>query len=120
MMPIENVQLRLILAHELTHSVHFQLANMQNSFGAPGGETMFLEGIAMRTAQRILPGSPEAAYTEMAGDKGWLAECYRKKDAVLASILPDFDKSGSEIAMKYTFGEGNNGCTVRPIARLGL
>ena len=47
--------------------------------------------------------------SKMADDKGWLAECYRKKDAVLASILPDLDKSGSKNAMKYTFGQGNNG-----------
>ena len=77
MMPIENAQLRLVLAHELTHSVHFQLANVHNSFGASVGETMFLEGLAMRTAQRVLPGSPETVYTEMAGDQGWLAECFR-------------------------------------------
>ena len=50
MMPIENVQLRLALAHELTHSVHIQLAHVSNSFGAPIAETMFLEGIAMRKA----------------------------------------------------------------------
>jgi hypothetical protein len=109
MMPIEAVPLRLLLAHELTHSVHIQLANVRNSFGAPIGETMFLEGLAMRTAQRVFPGSPETAYTEMADDKDWLGGCYRKQDAVLASILPDLDKSGREIAMKYTFGQGNNG-----------
>lgn len=108
MMPIETVHLRLALAHELTHSVHIQLAGVRNSFGAPIGETMFLEGLAMRTAQRIFPGSPETAYTEMAGDKDWLAECYRRQDAVLAGILRDLDKSGREIAMKYTFGQGNN------------
>jgi hypothetical protein len=32
-----------------------------------------------------------------------------KKDAVMKDILPDLDKSGHEIAMKYTFGQGNNG-----------
>jgi len=109
MMPIENVQLRLTLAHELTHSVNIQLAGVRNSFGAPIGKTMFLEGLAMRTAQRVFPGSRETAYTEMPGDKDWLAECYRRKDALLAGILPDLDKSGREIAMKYTFGRGNNG-----------
>jgi hypothetical protein len=64
---------------------------------------MFLEGLAMRATQRVFPGSPEAVYTAN-GDKGWLAECYRKKDAVLASIVSDLDKRGGEIAMKYTFG----------------
>ena len=63
----------------------------------------------MRTAQRIYPGRPETAYTEAPGGTGWLANCYAKKDAVLAAILPDLDKSGREVAMKYTFGTGNTG-----------
>jgi hypothetical protein len=109
MMPVENVKLKLMLAHELTHTVHIQLAGVKNSFGAPVGETMFLEGLAMRTAQRVFPGAPETAYTQMEGDGDWLATCYAKKDKVLAGIAPDLDKSGREIGMKYTFGQGNNG-----------
>jgi Predicted Zn-dependent protease (DUF2268) len=109
MMPIENVELRLILAHELTHSVHIQLAHVKNSFGAPVGETMFLEGLAMRTAKKVFPGKPDAAYTQMPGDGDWLAQCNRKKDTVLAGITADLDKSGREIATKYTFGQGNTG-----------
>jgi predicted Zn-dependent protease DUF2268 len=109
MMPVENAALRLILAHELTHTIHIQLAGVKNGFGAPVGETMFLEGLAMRTAQRVYPGAPDTAYTEMAGDEGWLANCYAKKDAVLAGIVPDLDKAGRDVAVKYTFGDGNTG-----------
>lgn len=111
MMSVENAQLRLILAHELVHSVHFQLAHVQNSFGAPIGETMFLEGLAMRAAQQVFPGFPDAAYTEMPGvdGAGWLETCRRNKDAILAGIAPDLDKSGRDIAIKYTFGHGNTG-----------
>jgi len=109
MMPVENTKLKLMLAHELTHTVHIQLAGVKNSFGAPVGETMFLEGLAMRTSQAVYPGLPETAYTQMEGDGDWLANCYAKKDKVLNDILPDLDKSGREIGMKYTFGQGNNG-----------
>lgn len=109
MMPLDNVAMKLVLAHELTHTVHIQLAGVKNSFGAPVGETMFLEGLAMRTAQKVYPDLPETAYTEMATDKGWLANCYAKKNAVLAGILPDLDKSGRDVALKYTFGQGNTG-----------
>ncbi len=106
MMPVENGRLQLILAHELTHTIHIQLAGVKNSFGAPVGETVFLEGLAMRTVQKIYPGQDESAYV---ADPKWLANCYAKKDAVLAAIAPDLDKSGREIAMKYTFGQGNTG-----------
>jgi hypothetical protein len=109
MMSVENANRKVVLAHELTHSIHTQLAGVKNSFGAPIGETVFLEGLAMRTSQAVYPGLPEAAYTQMSEDGDWLKTCYAKKDAVLKDIVPDLDKSGREIAMKYTFGHGNNG-----------
>jgi hypothetical protein len=109
LMPVENAILQIALAHELTHSVHIQLAGVKNSFGAPVGETMFMEGLAMRTSQAAVPGLPETAYTQIDPNDHWLANCYAKKDAVLKGIAADLDKSGHEIAMKYTFGQGNNG-----------
>jgi hypothetical protein len=109
MMPVENAILKIALAHELTHSVHIQLAHVQNSFGAPVGETMFLEGLAMRTSQVAVPGLPETAYTQIDPNDHWLANCYAKKEAVLKAIAPDLDNSGHEVAMKYTFGQGNTG-----------
>ena len=109
LMPVENAILKIALAHELTHSVHIQLAHVQNSFGAPVGETMFLEGLAMRTSQAAVPGLPETAYTQIDPNDHWLANCYAKQDAVLKGILPDLDNSGQAIGMKYTFGQGNTG-----------
>ncbi len=109
LMPVENAILKIALAHELTHSVHIQLAHVRNSFGAPVGETVFLEGLAMRTSQAAVPGLPETAYTQIDPNDHWLANCYAKQDAVLKDIVPDLDKSGQDVAMKYTFGQGNNG-----------
>jgi hypothetical protein len=107
LMPVESPILKLLLAHELTHAIHLQLAGIKNFFGAPVGETMFMEGLAMHTAQRAVPGLSDAAYTEMPDDKGWFARCSAHKDAVLKGIYSDLDKSGTDIAMKYTFGRGN-------------
>jgi hypothetical protein len=109
LMPVENINLKIALAHELTHSIELQLVPVKNSFGAPVGETMFLEGLAMRTSQRAVPGLPDAAYTSMPNEPDWMPNCVAKKDAVMKDIVPDLDKSGHEIAMKYTFGQGNTG-----------
>lgn len=40
MLPVETPHLRMILAHELTHSVNMQLAQVKNGFGASVGETI--------------------------------------------------------------------------------
>jgi len=109
LMPVENINLKIALAHELTHSIELQLVPVKNSFGAPVGETMFLEGLAMRTSQRAVPGLPDSAYTSMPNEPDWMPNCVAKKDAVLKDIAADLDKSGREIAMKYTFGQGNHG-----------
>lgn len=109
LMPVENNNLTVALAHELTHSIHLQLAHVKNSFGAPVGETIFLEGLAMHTAQRAVPGLPDAAYTEMPGETGWFSKCSNNKGAIIKGIAADLDKQGAEIASKYTFGQGNTG-----------
>jgi hypothetical protein len=108
-MPVENIALKIVLAHELTHSIHMQLAHLKNSFGAPVGETVFLEGLAMRTSQQAVPGYPDAAYAAMPGDTRWMPQCLAHRSAILKGIVADLGKSGRDIAMKYTFGRGNTG-----------
>jgi len=108
-MEVDDVALRTTLAHELAHTVHFQLAHVKNGFGAPVGETMFLEGLAMRTAQQVYAGLPETVFTEMPQEKGWLKRCYANQERVVSQIAKDLDKSGREVALKYTFGNGNTG-----------
>ena len=109
MMPVETPEIGAVFAHELTHSVNMQLAHVKNGFGAPVGETMFLEGLAMHTAQVVDPGRPDRDYVAMAGDKGWYSRCLARKGRILAGIAPDLDKAGRKIALKYTFGKGNTG-----------
>lgn len=91
MMPIENSALTLVLAHELAHTIHFKLAHLTSGFGAPIGETLFLEALAMCTAQRAVPGLSDADYTEMTGDAGWYRRCEARQDAILACTVPDLD-----------------------------
>ena len=109
LMPVEATGVKLLLAHELSHDVHFEIAGVKNSFGAPLGETIFLEGLAMRTASRVFPGLPAAAYTEMPGAHGWLQTCLSQKNRVLRGVLPYLSQSGPAVASRFTFGTGTTG-----------
>ncbi|MDE2183900.1 MAG: hypothetical protein KGJ78_12850 [Alphaproteobacteria bacterium] len=108
-MPVENPRLRIELAHEMSHSVHFQLAGVKNSFGAPVGETIFLEGLAMHANKALVPGLPDAAYTELAGEPGWFARCTAGRAAIVKGIMPYLDKAGADVATRFTFGKGTTG-----------
>lgn len=108
-MPVENPLLRVQLAHEMSHAVNFQLADVKNSFGAPIGETIFLEGLAMHANKALVPGLPDAAYTELANEPGWYKRCAADHRAVMRGILPFLHESGPAIATKFTFGAGTTG-----------
>lgn len=108
-MPVENPMLKVQLAHEMSHAVNFQLADVKNSFGAPIGETIFLEGLAMRANKALVSGLPDAAYTELADEPGWFKRCTAKRVAVTKGILPYLTQSGPTVATKFTFGRGTTG-----------
>ena len=108
-MPVENSAFRRVLAHELAHAIHFQLAGVTDQANAPLGVTIFLEGLAMRTAQRAEPGRIDADYAAMPGDTKWMPRCAANKDRIISRLLPDLDKAGADITMKYTTGKGNTG-----------
>jgi len=108
-MPVENSAYRRVLAHELAHTIHFQMVGVTNAAGAPVGETMFLEGLAMRVAQRAEPGRVDADYAVLPADTTWMPRCAAHKDRIIKGILPDLDKAGRDVTLKYTFGKGNTG-----------
>jgi hypothetical protein len=108
-MPVENPDTQVALAHELAHSVHFQLAGVRNSFGAPIGETIFLEGVAMHASRKLKPGLAESRYAEQAREPGWFNRCRANKDAVIQGILPYLDQSGPDVTTRFTFGQGTTG-----------
>jgi len=108
-MPVENPMLDVQLAHEMSHSVNFQLADVKNSFGAPIGETIFLEGLAMHANKALVPGLPDAKYTELASEPGWLERCTANRVRVMKGILPYLNDSGPSVATRFTFGSGTTG-----------
>ncbi|MBV8636521.1 MAG: hypothetical protein JO322_00410 [Candidatus Eremiobacteraeota bacterium] len=109
LMPIESRNMQLLLAHELSHDVNFALAHVQHTFGAPLGQTIFLEGLAMRSASRAFPGYSDAAFTEMPDDRGWLRQCLLEKNAVLLGARKHLSESGPAVTTRFTFGTGTTG-----------
>lgn len=108
-MPVENPMLKIQLAHEISHSVNFQLAGVRNSFGAPIGETIFLEGLAMHANKALVPGLPDAAYTELTSEPGWFERCKANRATVMRGISPYLHESGPSVATRFTFGKGTTG-----------
>lgn len=108
-MPVDDYHLEVALAHELTHAINIQIAHVKNGFGAPVGETVFMEGLAMRTSQEAVAGLSDKDYAADPSQKGWMQKCYVRQGAVLAGIKSDLDKQGNAIAMKYVYGDGNAG-----------
>lgn len=107
-MPVEAQHREVLLAHELTHAVHFALDGIRNSFGAPLGETIFLEGLAMRGSAQVFPGKTDAAYAAE-GDTVWMTRCKREERAVLEGVLPFVRVASASVASRFTFGEGTLG-----------
>lgn len=107
-MPVEAEHRDVLLAHELTHAVHFALDGIRNSFGAPLGETIFLEGLAMRSSAQVFPGKTDADYAAE-GDQVWMNRCKRRQRAVLQGVLPYLRVASAPVASRFTFGEGTVG-----------
>ncbi len=105
--PLEYKKPGLVFAHELTHSLNFQLAHVRHGYGAPIGQVIFQEGLAMRAAQKIMPGHGARTYLTMG--KAQYGRCKAREAAIVKEIEPDLAKSGAAIVNKYVFGTGNTG-----------
>ena len=61
----------------------------------------------MRTAQQIMPGKPEASYTEYT--PGWLSIAMKKNNQVLRDVRDVVHSDSLNIVMQYTMGKGPAG-----------
>ncbi|MBT2691775.1 DUF2268 domain-containing putative Zn-dependent protease [Bacillus sp. ISL-55] len=103
-LPIENGDSEIILAHELTHIVHAQTANLTAEWERTIASTILQEGLATRVSQFLIPGHPDELYIEH--KKGWLQSCKEDRAEIIPGIFPFFDDSSSEAVTKFTFGNG--------------
>lgn len=103
-LPIENGESDILLAHELTHIVHAQTANLTAEWERTIAATILQEGLATRVSQFIVPGHPEELYIEH--KKGWLQSCNENREEIITGIFPFLDDASSEAVTRFTFGSG--------------
>ncbi|WP_226087655.1 DUF2268 domain-containing putative Zn-dependent protease [Mesobacillus sp. S13] len=103
-LPIENGDSNIHLAHELTHIVHTQTANLTGEWERTIGSTILQEGLATQVSKCLVPGHPDELYIEH--KKGWLQSCKESRTDIISQICPFLDHDSSEAVTRFTFGNG--------------
>lgn len=98
---------KVLLPHEMTHAVHLQLAGMSGGWTRTIAATLLMEGLAVHVNRRVAPGLSEAAYIEYS--RGWWASAQRRRQAILAGILPALADDRPETVFRFTMGSGSAG-----------
>lgn len=106
-MPIETPHIQYALAQELMHAMQMDADGLKNGFAAPLGETVLTVGLAMRGAQRLLPGAPLSRYTWRSSQ--WLERCRKDSRQILRGMRPYLADADSATTMKFTYGTGTTG-----------
>lgn len=96
-----------VMAHEFTHAVHLRLAGLTGGWERSIAATLMQEGLAMHVSREVVPGRPEAAYTEH--EPGWWARVSARKADVLRDVLPALARRDGETVFAFTIGEGPSG-----------
>jgi hypothetical protein len=107
--PVEmSANLRpLIMAHELTHAAHFQIAHLSGGWERSIGATLIQEGLAMHVAREVVPGRTQAAYIEH--EPGWWSRVSARKADILRDVLPVLASQDGQTVFNFTIGNGPAG-----------
>src|SRR5690625_281127 len=108
-LPVEKPLSDIVVAHELTHIVHAEMASLKLSWERPVAELVLQEGLALHASKHIVPGEKEEAYFELRAEQGWLQSCRKDKTEILNGIIPYLSDSKGETVEKFTFGTGTVG-----------
>lgn len=98
---------RVTLPHEFAHIVHERLCNSPGGYLRSIAMLAMMEGIAIRTAQQVAPGLPEARYIEF--EQGWLDRCREQDQQILAGIRPWLSVASEEAMWTFTMSTGPTG-----------
>ncbi len=96
-----------IMVHELVHAVHIGMGSLSGGWQRRIGVIVVTEGLAMRATQLILPGRPDADYTEYT--KGWLEKATTKNNAILNDVSQKLFSDADADIMNFTMGTGPSG-----------
>jgi len=96
-----------VMAHELTHAVHIQLAGLSGGWERSIAATLMQEGLAMHVSREVVPGRPVAAYVEH--EAGWWPRVSARKADLLRDLLPVLTRQDGETVFTYTMGNGPSG-----------
>lgn len=103
-LPIENGSSNIMLAHELTHIVHSNTADLSADWERTIASTIIQEGLATQVSKFLVPGNPDEDYIEH--KNGWFESCKQNRINILKGIYSYLDDSSSETVTKFTFGTG--------------
>jgi len=103
-LPVETKALDIILAHELTHIVHFNKSGLAATWERTIASVILQEGLAMHISKRVVPGYQDEKYTEFT--KGWLKACAQHRAAMLSGIMPYLEDQSEARLKQFTIGKG--------------
>jgi hypothetical protein len=103
-LPIESGNSDILLAHELTHIVHSNTANLSANWERTVSSIVLQEGLAAHVSKYLVPGEPDERYIEYT--EKWLKSCEDVKSEIIKGICPYLESSSAEIVFKFTLGDG--------------
>ncbi len=106
--PIEAPEKERFLAHEFTHVVEAEQANLSLGWQRSIAHTIFVEGLAMRATEKLYPGLAPKDYVGEASS-GWFQKAEGREQQIVRDVEPHLSASDSDSVMRYTMGVGGAG-----------
>lgn len=107
--PLEAGDALGALVHELAHAARHSsgCANITSGYAQSLPELVISEGIAMRVAERLMPGRASIDY--IAGSQAWLGSANARRASILNGVRQHASDAGAATAQRFTFGTGTTG-----------
>ena len=98
-----------VMTHEFTHAVQIAMGDGSGNWIRTVGETVLMEGLAMRTAEHFYPDRPPSLFVEMSQEPGWLGKSESMRNRILRDVEASLASDKSDDVMRFTMGTGPSG-----------